>query len=135
MQDTSLDQIDAVGSLPSLPGSRLADSSRPRLILVLLLISQAYTSVVDAYRSHVTRSIAWRKTQLKQLGWMVQQNEKAFEDAVLSDLGRPAFETITAELNPMKGEVSHVESHRGEVRVDPSSATDQRGLRPPREVG
>ncbi|ORY88124.1 Aldehyde/histidinol dehydrogenase [Leucosporidium creatinivorum] len=74
-------------------------------------IDDAYTSVVEAKNSYNTRSISYRKAQIKQLGWLLQNHEKQFEAAVLSDLGRPAFETISAELNPMKAEINEAYSH------------------------
>ncbi|KAL8277569.1 hypothetical protein RQP46_010001 [Phenoliferia psychrophenolica] len=40
-----------------------------------------------------------------------QDNQKAITDAVLADLGRPAFETIVAELEPTKGEINEAISH------------------------
>lgn len=56
--------------------------------------------------THKTRALAWRKEQLTQLGFMIQDNEERFVAAVEADLGRPAFETRVAELEYLKGEVS-----------------------------
>lgn len=56
--------------------------------------------------THKTRALAWRKEQLTQLGFMIQDNEERFVAAVEADLGRPPFETRVAELEYLKGEVS-----------------------------
>lgn len=37
---------------------------------------------------------------------MQQENEPAFLAALSSDLGRPDFETIVAEFNPVKAEIN-----------------------------
>ncbi|KAL8281359.1 hypothetical protein RQP46_006393 [Phenoliferia psychrophenolica] len=69
-------------------------------------ILPAYEKVTETFRAGTTRSIEWRKGQLKQLGLLLQENEQAITDAVQADLGRPAFETITGEIEPTKGEIA-----------------------------
>ncbi|POY72202.1 hypothetical protein BMF94_4778 [Rhodotorula taiwanensis] len=58
-----------------------------------------------------TRDIAWRKRQIKQLGFLIQDNEDKFVKALEADFGRPAFETITGEINPAKQEINEVYDH------------------------
>ncbi|BGO91106.1 Hexadecenal dehydrogenase [Rhodotorula toruloides] len=74
-------------------------------------IPQAYDTVTKAFLSGKTRPIAWRKAQIKKLGFLVQDNEDAFVRALEQDFGRPAFETITAEINPVKAEINEVYDH------------------------
>ncbi|GAA6008463.1 hexadecenal dehydrogenase [Rhodotorula paludigena] len=74
-------------------------------------IQKAYDTVTETFLSGKTRPIAWRKHQIKQLGFLVQDNEDAFCAALEKDLGRPHFETITAEINPMKAEINDVHDH------------------------
>ncbi|KAM0752300.1 ALDH-like protein [Meredithblackwellia eburnea MCA 4105] len=69
-------------------------------------IQAAYDEVHATFMAGRARSATWRKTQLRQLGLMIQENETAFVDAIRSDLGRPAFETLVAELNPFKGDIN-----------------------------
>ncbi|KAF7337964.1 Aldehyde dehydrogenase [Mycena venus] len=45
------------------------------------------------FDSGKTKSIAFRKYQLLQLAYLIQDNAKAFEDALASDLGRHALES------------------------------------------
>ncbi|KAG9021968.1 hypothetical protein FS837_006833, partial [Tulasnella sp. UAMH 9824] len=69
----------------------------------------AYTPIDDipkirerlqaGFNSGKLRSIEYRKNQLLQLAYLVQENSKRFEDASRVDLGRPAVETRVSEFN------------------------------------
>ncbi|GAA5912424.1 hexadecenal dehydrogenase [Sporobolomyces salmoneus] len=74
-------------------------------------IQPAYDAVYETFLSGVTRPVSWRKHQIKQLGFLIQDNEDAFVKALETDFGRPAFETIVAELNPVKAEINEVYDH------------------------
>lgn len=52
-----------------------------------------------------TRSLEYRKNQLKQLAFLVKDNSEAFVEALSKDLGRSRFETIFAEVHGMKNEI------------------------------
>lgn len=52
-----------------------------------------------------TRSLEYRKNQLKQMYFLVHDNEQAFIDALKKDLGRPKMETVFAEIIGMKNEI------------------------------
>ena len=43
----------------------------------------------------------YRKQQLAQLAYLVQENGKAFEDAIFADLGRAPLETGLTEFGPV----------------------------------
>ncbi|KWU41154.1 aldehyde dehydrogenase [Rhodotorula sp. JG-1b] len=89
---------------------------------------QAYAT----FLSGKTRSIEYRKRQIKQLGFLIQDNEQQFCRALEQDFGRPAFETITGELNPAKQEIQEVYNHLDKwakpVRVKTSFAW--KGVKP-----
>lgn len=89
---------------------------------------QAYAT----FLSGKTRSIEYRKRQIKQLGFLIQDNEQEFCRALEQDFGRPAFETITGELNPAKQEIEEVYHHLDQwakpVRVKTSFAW--KGVKP-----
>ncbi|KAM0756665.1 aldehyde dehydrogenase [Meredithblackwellia eburnea MCA 4105] len=70
-----------------------------------------HSTIQATFRSGKTRDIEWRKKQLNQLGFMVQDNEDAFCKALTADLGRPSFETVVGELQPVKGEINEAYSH------------------------
>ncbi|OSC99242.1 NAD-aldehyde dehydrogenase [Trametes coccinea BRFM310] len=48
----------------------------------------------DAYRSGKAKSIAFRKDQIAQVGYMLRDNEERFIEAAKRDLGRPPQETL-----------------------------------------
>ncbi|GAA5822468.1 hypothetical protein JCM10212_000551 [Sporobolomyces blumeae] len=74
-------------------------------------IQGTYDKVYETFLTGKTRPVEWRKHQIKQLGFLVQDNEDAFVKALESDFGRPPFETIVAELNPVKAEINEVYDH------------------------
>ncbi|KAI0760874.1 NAD-aldehyde dehydrogenase [Trametes elegans] len=48
----------------------------------------------EAYRSGKLRSIAYRKEQIAQVGYLLKENEQRIIDALKLDLGRPSLETM-----------------------------------------
>jgi len=65
-------------------------------------ISQIHKELTATFLSGKTRPIAFRKEQIKKLGFLVQDNEQAFADALRKDLGRPEGETLFGETAVMK---------------------------------
>lgn len=57
------------------------------------MLSQIYARLRDGFRSGKSKNIEYRKYQLLQLGYMIQDNMKRFEEALAADLGRPPFES------------------------------------------
>ncbi|KAH6918157.1 aldehyde dehydrogenase [Coprinopsis sp. MPI-PUGE-AT-0042] len=57
------------------------------------------------FHSGKLNSIEYRKYQLLQLGYLVEENAARFEDALSKDMGRPVIETRFIETNSMVGEV------------------------------
>jgi aldehyde dehydrogenase (NAD+)/aldehyde dehydrogenase (NAD(P)+) len=53
------------------------------------------------------RSIAYRKTQLLQLAYLVHDNVQRFQEALASDLGRPKIESNFLEINITISECKH----------------------------
>ncbi|KAI8456181.1 Aldehyde/histidinol dehydrogenase [Phakopsora pachyrhizi] len=68
-------------------------------------IETAYRTVANGHSSGITKSFSWRLHQLKQLAYLLQENETLLEDALEIDLGRPRQETRIAELNGATYEV------------------------------
>jgi aldehyde dehydrogenase (NAD+) len=60
------------------------------------------TSAVDELRTTFstgrTRSLAWRRNQLRALERMVSENEQRFFDALKADLGKPSLEAYGGEV-------------------------------------
>ncbi|PIL27801.1 hypothetical protein GSI_10955 [Ganoderma sinense ZZ0214-1] len=61
-------------------------------------IDEIYARLHKTFESGVTRPLAYRRTQLLQVGRMLQDNHTLFEDALLADLNKPRIETTVAEV-------------------------------------
>ncbi|KAI0956945.1 hypothetical protein AcW1_005500 [Taiwanofungus camphoratus] len=61
-------------------------------------IPKIHEDLHKAFRSGKTKSIAYRKQQLLQLCYLLQDNLERFKDAFAADLGRPAEEADFLEL-------------------------------------
>lgn len=68
-------------------------------------LESAYTTLQETFKSGKTKSIAWRKWQLKQLWWMVCDNEAAIAKALHADLNRHDFETYYADIGGVKNDI------------------------------
>jgi hypothetical protein len=79
---TPINEIDKVIEQISLKGSAL-----------LIGISKIRATLKAGFQSGKLKSIAYRKTQLLQLAYLLKDNLKRFEDALKSDLGRPELES------------------------------------------
>ena len=73
----------------------------------------AYDTLHATYRTGRTKSLKWRRWQLKQLFWMIDDNKDAIAQALKQDLNKHAFETTVYDINGFKAEVldqlAHVE--------------------------
>jgi hypothetical protein len=81
LEYTPLDQIEKVFDHPMhSPGSSHN-------------LRQIYAELRAGFASGKLKSIAFRKYQLLQLGYLIKDNEKRLEEALASDLGRPPLES------------------------------------------
>lgn len=62
----------------------------------------AYETLHATFASGKTKNLAWRKWQLKQIWWLVVENEVAIHQALKADLHREEFESIVSEMTSMK---------------------------------
>jgi len=70
--------------------------------------SQKVDQLKSYFSSHATHDIAWRKTQLKQIKLLVNENEKSFLAALEKDLAKPALEAWITEVSYVAGDVDHM---------------------------
>ncbi|KAF5541360.1 aldehyde dehydrogenase (NAD+) [Fusarium napiforme] len=74
---------------------------------------QHHAQLFKTFATRKTKSIKWRKWQLKQMWRMLVDNEKAITEALAADLGRHEFEALTSDLHGLKADIlehlSHVE--------------------------
>jgi aldehyde dehydrogenase (NAD+) len=54
------------------------------------------------FKTGKTKSLAWRKWQLKQCWWMIHENFETMAEALKKDLNRDSFEAQSAELYSIK---------------------------------
>ena len=58
-----------------------------------------------AFESRVTRPLEWRRTQLKRMIAMLEENESRFADALRRDLGKPTVEGFITDIAFVIGEI------------------------------
>jgi len=75
------------------------------------LVTDTRDLLRTTFRSGKTRSIAWRKQQLKQLGKLVKENEDALLAALKADLGKAPFEGWVTEIYVIYAELQHTLRH------------------------
>ncbi|KAK3168341.1 hypothetical protein OEA41_004788 [Lepraria neglecta] len=68
-------------------------------------LDAAYTTLQQTFKSGKTKSIAWRKWQLKQMFWLIADNEEAVVKALHADLNRHDFESYYADIGALKKDV------------------------------
>ena len=73
-----------------------------------------------------TRSVEWRKQQLKAIEKMMTENEAAIAVALEQDLGRKPFEAWLADIAPTAGEAEGRRQER--PQVDAAQAPDARDV-------
>lgn len=68
-------------------------------------LDAVHSTLRGTFKSGKTKSVAWRKWQLKQIWWMIKDNEKAFSKALRADLNRHEFESLSAEIYPLEKDI------------------------------
>lgn len=58
-----------------------------------------------SFTTNKTKDIRWRKWQLKQLFWLLDENEDALVAAMTKDLHRHAFESLSYDISDVKSTV------------------------------
>lgn len=59
------------------------------------------------FASGVTKSLDWRKQQLKQLQLLLNTHESELLQALKQDLGKPVFEAMLSEINYLHTDIKH----------------------------
>ncbi|PLB35973.1 aldehyde dehydrogenase [Aspergillus candidus] len=68
-------------------------------------VDLTYKTLQTTFRSGRTKELAWRKWQLKQVWWLVEDNQQRIIDALNKDMNRHAFETTFADCMTVKTDV------------------------------
>ena len=68
-------------------------------------IQSSFFTLTGSFRAGKTKDVAWRKWQLKQLWWLVDDNESALLDAIEKDLNRPRAESYLTDLAGIRKDI------------------------------
>ena len=79
---------------------------------------QLYARVIRTFTSGKTLSLAWRKWQLKQLWWMVEDNRNDLLAALKKDLNRHDFESLASDIYAIRTEILETIQHLEEWAGD-----------------
>ena len=67
--------------------------------------NETYTTLHTTFATGITKNLAWRKWQLKQVWWMLEDNEPALLHALQSDLNRHDVESYSSDLVSVKQDI------------------------------
>ena len=67
--------------------------------------TEAYTTLHDTFKTGITKNLAWRKWQLKQVWWMLEDNEPLLLRALQTDLNRHDVESYSSDLVGVKQDI------------------------------
>ena len=81
-------------------------------------VNQKILTLRQTFQQGRTKDIRWRKWQLKQLYWMIEDNEAQIVQALNKDLGRHEFETMAADIAGVKGDIVEHIKHLEEWVAD-----------------
>lgn len=74
-------------------------------------IAQTVDELRTAFLTGKTRSIEYRKNQLKQLAFMLKDHQEDFVESLRKDLGRARFESVFAEIMGTTNEIVEAVKH------------------------
>ena len=76
-----------------------------------------YQEIIDGQRdffnSNATKSVSFRKKQLRKFLTLLQENEDYLNEAIYKDFKKSAFENYATEMSLLYGELKHSISHVG----------------------
>lgn len=74
-------------------------------------VKEAYDTLHHTFSTGLTKNLAWRKWQLKQVWWMIEDNEKEILAALTQDLNRHDFESYSGDLAGVKQDIlKHIQN-------------------------
>ncbi|OCF56063.1 aldehyde dehydrogenase (NAD+) [Kwoniella mangroviensis CBS 10435] len=108
---TSLEEIDKVGL--RLPHLNIPYHTKPYQTNTdfvhrspfFVYTTQIYARLNARFDSLATHSLAYRLYNLKQLGYLIKDNEKRIQAAVYTDLGKGGFDVSSGDLWPILNEI------------------------------
>ncbi|TLD29320.1 hypothetical protein PspLS_03575 [Pyricularia sp. CBS 133598] len=68
-------------------------------------VDDAHSTLHATFRTGLTKDLAWRRWQLKQLWWMMDENTDRMLDALKADLNRHHFESLFTDIRSVKADI------------------------------
>lgn len=79
----------------------------------------AYDTLFATFATHKTKSLAWRKWQLKQAWWLIEDNEELIVEALGRDLNRHPVECYAMDIRACKAatleHIKHLEEWAADI--------------------
>lgn len=72
------------------------------------MYQQVLSQQQQYFSSGVTKSLHWRKQQLKQLQLLLTRHETELLQALKQDLAKPVFEAMLSEINYLHTDIKHI---------------------------
>ncbi|HTT90626.1 MAG TPA: aldehyde dehydrogenase family protein [Acidimicrobiales bacterium] len=64
-----------------------------------------------AFRTGLTRPVAWRRAQLRELAWLLRREAGALTDAMATDLGKPELEGWLTDVAVVRRDIDGIARH------------------------
>ncbi|KAJ4214110.1 hypothetical protein NW759_010635 [Fusarium solani] len=96
----------------------MTTSSTTRPYASLQECENAHAQLADTFSTGKTKSLRWRKWQLKQFWWMLEDNQRAITGALAADLRRHEMESLTSDLLGLKTDILEHLEHLEEWAAD-----------------
>ncbi|KAJ4234158.1 hypothetical protein NW757_013643 [Fusarium falciforme] len=96
----------------------MTTSSTTRPYTSLQECKNAHAQLTETFSTGKTKSLRWRKWQLKQFWWMLEDNHRAITDALAADLRRHEMESLTSDLLGLKTDILEHLEHLEEWAAD-----------------
>jgi len=81
-------------------------------------VSEAYSTLFDTFATGKTKTLAWRKWQLKQFWWMINDSEEEILKALKQDLNKHHMESLSTELAGLRKDILESITHLEEWTAD-----------------
>jgi len=72
---------------------------------------ELFEQLSATFHSGVTRSLPWRRQQLKRMESMILENENRISEALMMDFGKPPIETYTTEISIILDEIRWIRKY------------------------
>jgi aldehyde dehydrogenase (NAD+) len=72
---------------------------------------ESHSTLTSTFSTNLTKSVKWRKWQLKQIWWMLEENASRIVAALRADLRRSEFEALGLEVRSVQAGIIDMLNH------------------------